>query len=261
MIRKTMFFFAIVMALLAAPLFAADDKPRDARVAVAADGANDDRNLKKGDDDADMGDMEEARKLLREAGQVLDASLSAPDKGIPKDLLEKAECVGVFPGVKKGAFVVGGEFGRGVFTCRQANGRMGAPAFFAMGGPSVGWQFGGQEADIVLLIMNKDGMEHLLKDKFTIGGEASASAGPVGRTAQAGTDAQLRAQILSWSRSRGAFVGASLEGSVVRHSEKWNRKFYGKERPASEILRDSSVPRDAEPYVRSLDKHAEREPR
>jgi lipid-binding SYLF domain-containing protein len=167
------------------------------------------------------------------------------------DLLAKAECVGVFPGVKKGAFIVGGEFGRGVFTCRQTDGTMGAPAFFTIGGPSLGWQWGGQETDLVLLIMNKDGVNHLLQDKFTIGGEASAAVGPVGRTAQAGTDAQLQAQILSWSRSRGAFVGASLEGIVVKPNVEAIEGFYGKPVSAREILVENavSVPAAARSYV------------
>jgi SH3 domain-containing YSC84-like protein 1 len=106
--------------------------------------------------------------------------VSAPDKRIPKELLERAECIGVFPGVKKGAFIVGGEFGRGVFTCRKSNGTMGAPAFFKMGGPSIGWQWGGESTDLVLLIMNDTGMHHLLQDKFTLGGEAAAVSGSRG---------------------------------------------------------------------------------
>src|SRR5262245_39436891 len=165
---------------------------------------------------------------LRDAEQVLTDSVSAPDKGIPKDLLEKAECVGVFPGLKKAAFVVGGEFGHGVFTCRDSSGRMGAPAFFTIGGGSVGWQFGGEEADLILLIMNQGGVNHLLQDQFTLGGEASAVAGPVGRTAKAGTDAQLHAQILSWSRSRGLFLGASLEGTVIKQDKGAQQAVYGK---------------------------------
>src|SRR5580765_5709882 len=144
---------------------------------------------------------------LQKAEQVLRASLGAPDRGIPREALEKAECVGVFPDVAKGAFIVGGQGGTGVFTCRDASGKMGAPAFFKIGGGSVGWQFGGEQTDLVLLIMNEDGMQHILGDKFTIGAEASATAGPVGRTLKAATDAQLRAQILAWSRSQGAFLG------------------------------------------------------
>lgn len=199
-------------------------------------------------------------KKMSEAQAVLEASVKAPDKGIPKELLERAECIGVFPGVKKGAFIVGGEFGRGVFTCRDKSGAMGAPAFFSIGGPSVGWQIGAEEADLVLLIMNEAGMQHLLKDHFTLGAEVSASAGPVGRNAQAATDAQLTAQILSWSRSRGLFLGASLEGTVVKQNKEANEDLYGKEVTAKQILVDKSlpVPSAAKSYVQSVTRHAQR---
>jgi lipid-binding SYLF domain-containing protein len=173
-----------------------------------------------------------------EATQVLTASVNAPDKGIPKEFLERAECVGVFPSVKKAAFVIGGEYGKGVFTCRRADGTMGAPAFFSLGGGSFGWQFGGEETDIIVLIMNEDGVKHLLEDRFTIGGAASAVAGPVGRTAKAATDAQMHAQILSWSRSRGAFLGASLEGTSSRPTRSRIESTYGNGMTAREILVD-----------------------
>lgn len=197
---------------------------------------------------------------MQQAAAVLKSAVNAPDKGIPRDLLEKAECVGVFPELKKGAFVVGGEFGRGVFTCRQADGSMGAPAFFKMGGGSVGWQFGGEEADVVLLIMNKSGLDHLLEDKFTIGGEASAVAGPVGRTASAATDAQLHAQILSWSRSRGAFVGVSVEGDFLKPDTKTNQNLYGKALSSREILVGgaTAVPKTAENFVSTTNQYSKR---
>jgi lipid-binding SYLF domain-containing protein len=200
--------------------------------------------------DHDAGD---ARKLLDKSDAVLQASLSAPDKGIPKDALDKAECVGVFPDVKKAAFIVGGQGGHGVFTCRDSSGTFGAPAYFKIAGGSVGWQFGGQETDLVLLVMNDDGMKHLLEDKFTIGAEATATAGPVGRTAKAATDAQLQAGILSWSRSQGAFVGAALDGSVVKPDKDMNRAVYGSDVTARAILMDRSVqPKDATAYLKSL---------
>ncbi|MBI3447565.1 MAG: lipid-binding SYLF domain-containing protein [Acidobacteria bacterium] len=180
-------------------------------------------------------------KRLHDAETVLTDSVTAPDRGIPQGLLERAECIGVFPGVKKGAFIVGGKFGRGVFTCRTKDGTMGAPAFFSIGGGSFGWQFGGQEADLVLLIMNEDGVKHLLQDHFTIGGELSAAAGPVGRTTDAATDAQLHAEMLSWSRSRGLFLGASLEGAVLNQTKKANESLYGKPVTAKEVLVDQSV--------------------
>jgi SH3 domain-containing YSC84-like protein 1 len=198
---------------------------------------------------------------LKEAEQVLTEAVNAPDKGIPKDLLERAECVGVFPSITKGAIVVGGEYGRGVFTCRQPDGTMGAPAFFTIGGGSVGWQFGGKEADLILLVMNDNGVKHLLADKFSIGGEASAAAGPVGRTAEAATDAQLHAQLLSWSRSRGAFVGVSVEGNIVKPDPKTNESFYGRPITARDILVDhtAQVPPAGASFVASARKYTRRE--
>ena len=189
---------------------------------------------------------------IHESEAVLKAAVTAPDKGIPKELLEKAECIGVFPGLTKGAFVVGGEYGRGVFTCRRKDGSMGAPAFFSIGGGSIGWQFGGEQADVVLLIMNEGGVKRLLQDKFTFGGEASAVAGPVGRTAQAATDAQMHAEILSWSRSRGVFLGISLDGQVIRQNAKATEGFYGRPLTAQEILvaQDVAPPEAARSFVR-----------
>jgi lipid-binding SYLF domain-containing protein len=181
------------------------------------------------------------RQRLERADAVLKASLDAPDKGIPKDALEKAECVGVFPDVAKAALVVGGEGGAGVFSCRDKHGTMGAPAFFKIGGGSVGWQWGGQETDLVLLIMNDEGMSRLLQDRFTLGAEETATAGPVGRTVEAATDAQMHAQILSWSRSQGVFLGAALGGSVVTPDKKLNEAVYGKGVTARSILVDHSV--------------------
>ena len=213
------------------------------------------------DDDRDMSHhhttSKEAAKL-QEAEVVLRNAVTAPDHRIPGDLLERAECIGVFPSVKKGAFMVGGEFGKGVFTCRLDDGSMSAPAFFKIGGPSFGWQFGGQAADIVMLIMNDEGMDHLLKDKFTIGGNASAVAGPVGRTARAATDAQLHAQILSWSRSRGAFLGVSLDGVVIKPDKDSIARFYGEPVTASEILVENGVdtPGSARSFVRTASEYS-----
>jgi SH3 domain-containing YSC84-like protein 1 len=194
-------------------------------------------------------------RWLQEAQGVLVTSANAPDKGIPRSLLEKAECVGVFPAVTKGAFLMGGEYGRGVFTCREPDGNMGAPAFFTIGGGSFGWQFGGSQTDLVLLVMNKDGMRHLLSDKFTLGAEATAAAGPVGRTAKAATDAQMHAEILSWSRSRGLIVGASLSGTVIKPDANATKEFYGKPMTASEVLAGQSVPmpKAAQAFVKTTD--------
>jgi len=208
---------------------------------------------------ADKGSKDELEKLQK-AEQVIKESINAPDKGIPRDLFEKAECVGVFPDVKKAAFIVGGEWGRGVFTCRQKDGAMGAPAFFTMGGPSIGWQFGGEETDLILLIMNSEGVKKLLEDHVNIGGEASAAAGPVGRTAQAGTDLQLHAQILSWSRSRGLFAGASLEGMVMKPNNSAIEDFYGKKLEPKDILVNNTVavPEAAKSFVNTTTKAARR---
>jgi len=205
-------------------------------------------------------EKDEAREKLQKADQVLRASVEAPDKGVPKDLLEKAECVGVFPDVTKGAFIVGGTGGKGVFTCRDSSGKMGAPAFYTVGGGSVGWQFGGEQTDLILLVMNKEGMKHLLDSKFTLGAEASAAAGPVGRTGKAATDAELNAQILSWSRSQGAFLGAALDGSVVKPDDSRNEDVYGKGKTVKNILLDHSVPptADANAFLKTLNQHAAR---
>lgn len=205
-------------------------------------------------------DRVEAQKKLQRAEAVLRASLDAPDKGIPQDALEKAECVGVFPDVAKGAFIVGGTGGTGVFTCRDKSGKMGAPAFYTIGGASVGWQFGGQQTDLVLLVMNEGGMKNLLQDKFTIGAEATATAGPVGRTGKAATDAQLQAQILSWSRSQGAFLGAALEGTVVKPDQSRNEAVYGKGTTTKSILLEHRVAPtgDAKAFLKTVNQGAER---
>ena len=206
------------------------------------------------------GKTDDEMKKLRAAELTLKQSVSAPDKGIPKELLQRAECIGVFPDVKKAAFVVGGEGGRGVFTCRQKDGTMSAPAFFTMGGPSIGWQAGIQEADLVLLVMNPEGVNKLLQDHFTIGGEASAAAGPVGRTAQAGTDLQLHAQLLTWSRSRGLFAGVSLEGMVIKQNKSATEDFYGRPIDAKDILVNNTVqvPAGAKSFVNSTTQVARR---
>lgn len=206
------------------------------------------------------GDPAEERDRLRRAEAVLKASLQAPDRGVPKEALERAECVGVFPGVKKAAFFVGGQGGSGLFTCRGESDAMGAPAFFKIGGGSVGWQFGGQETDLVLLVMNRDGMRYLLQDRFALGAEAAATAGPVGRTLKAATDAQLRAQILSWSRSRGVFVGAALEGSSLRPDDEANERTYGEGATAEAILLEHAMPPplEAAEYLKALNAEAGR---
>jgi SH3 domain-containing YSC84-like protein 1 len=165
---------------------------------------------------------------LRASADVLRETLGAPDKGIPHDLLEKAMCVVVVPGLKKAAFVVGADYGKGYSVCRHAGGWTG-PAAVRFSGGSFGPQIGLESTDIILLIMDRKGMENLAKDKFTVGVDASAAVGPVGRTTTADTDASLHAEILSWSRAHGAFAGASLNGTIVSKDGGEDKRLYGTE--------------------------------
>jgi lipid-binding SYLF domain-containing protein len=171
---------------------------------------------------------------------VLEAIARMPE-GIPRDLLNKAECVAVVPGVKKLALGVGGRYGKGAVTCRKDGGRgpWGPPAMIEMGGPSLGLQIGGQSADYVFLIMNPKGIDHLLRSKFTLGADASVAAGPKGRSAEAATDLQLHAEILTYSRSRGLFAGVSLEGAVVKQDRNANAQVYGERVEARDLLLES----------------------
>src|SRR5580658_9792013 len=163
--------------------------------------------------------------------------MRAADKGIPQDLLDKAHCVIVVPGMKKAGFIFGAKYGRGFAACRRSGGSgWSAPAGMRVEGGSVGFQIGASETDVVLLVNGDRGMKHLLADKFTIGGEATAAAGPVGRDATAQTDAELHAEILSYSRSRGLFAGISLEGATLRPDEESNKELFGREATNREIL-------------------------
>jgi lipid-binding SYLF domain-containing protein len=166
--------------------------------------------------------------------------MSAPDKGLPKHLLGKAQCVVIVPWLKKAAFVFGGEYGRGFAICRNHD-AWGSPAAVRFSGGSFGAQIGGESTDIVMLVMSRRGMEKLATDKFTLGGDVSAAAGPVGRTAAAETDLQLQAEILSYSRTRGAFAGAALDGTVVSEDGSEDRKLYGREVDNKTIL-EGAVP-------------------
>jgi lipid-binding SYLF domain-containing protein len=197
------------------------------------------------------------RKTLSDAVSVLNDLASAPDKGIPQEFLSKADCILIFPSVDKGAFIVGGKSGHGVASCRQPDGKMGSLAFYTIGGASVGFQIGGQTADLVMLVMNEKGIDHLLADKFTFGGEATATAGPVGRTVTAATDAQMHAQMLTWSRSQGLFVGAALDGSVVKPDQDANMRLYGRTTTGKSILVDSKlgVPSAAKSLVTTIRQH------
>jgi lipid-binding SYLF domain-containing protein len=176
---------------------------------------------------------------IKESGLVLKDIIEMPDKGIPHDLLNKAECVIVFPSVKKGAFVVGADYGRGVITCRTGSdytGPWSAPAMFALEGVSFGFQIGGQATDFVLLVMNEKGARSVLSSKVKLGGDASAAAGPVGRSASAATDIVMKAEILSWSRAQGVFAGVSLEGSTLRSDDGANKHVYGEDLSAKDIV-------------------------
>lgn len=186
---------------------------------------------------ANAQDKEEDR--VKESGQVLRDILESPDKGIPHDLVDKAECVVVYPSVKKAAFIVGGSYGRGVMTCRTGANFMGpwsAPTMMALEGASFGFQIGGQATDFILLIMNEKGAKSVLSSKVKIGGDASAAAGPVGRNASAETDVVMKAEILSWSRAQGLFAGVSLSGSTMRADNGANKSLYGKEMTAQDIV-------------------------
>lgn len=171
--------------------------------------------------------------------------MNAADKGVPQDLMNKADCVILVPNLKKAAFLIGGKYGRGFAFCRQPSGSgWTAPAAIRIEGGSFGLQIGGSEQDVLLLVMNQTGMKRLLGDKFTLGGEASAAAGPVGREASAQTDAAMRAEMLSYSRSRGLFAGISLQGATLRPDDNANRELYGKPTRNKEIL-TGSVPAPA----------------
>jgi len=174
---------------------------------------------------------------LNASADTLTDMMRAADKGIPQDLIDKAHCVIVVPGMKKAGFIFGAKYGRGFAACRRSGGSgWSAPAAMRVEGGSVGFQIGASETDVVLLVMNDGGMKHLLSDKFTIGGEATAAAGPVGRDASAQTDAMLKAEMLSYSRSRGLFAGISLEGATLRPDEETNRELYGRAATNREIL-------------------------
>jgi lipid-binding SYLF domain-containing protein len=180
---------------------------------------------------------------VKDAGTVLKEILNIPDN-IPQDLLDKAECLIILPSVKKGALGIGGSFGRGIMICRGGQhykGKWGAPALYALEGISIGFQIGGQATDFVLLVMNPKGAESLLYSKVKLGADASAAAGPKGRTAEGATDIVMDAEILSYSRNKGLFAGVSLEGSTLRSDGSANQKLYGKKLTAKEIIRDGRV--------------------
>src|SRR5712675_2398463 len=199
---------------------------------------------------------EREKDRVKDAGEVLKEVLNIPDN-IPQDLLDKAECVVVLPSVKKGAFGVGGSYGRGIMVCRSGEhytGPWGAPALYALEGLSIGFQLGGQATDFVLLVMNPKGARSLLSSKVKLGADASAAAGPKGRTAEGATDVVMNAEILSYSRNKGLFAGISLEGSTLRSDGSANEKLYGRRLTAKEIIveRKVGVPASARQLVSLL---------
>lgn len=199
----------------------------------------------------------EEEERLKNATTTLTEMAGAADKGIPASLLNKAVCVIVVPSVKKGGFIVAGKYGRGFASCRDGKGGWSGPAGMRIEGGSFGLQIGGAESDVILLVMNKSGMEKLLKSKFTLGGEASAAAGPVGRETEAMTDAMMRAEILSWSRSRGVFGGISLQGSTLREDEDPNKNLYGKGTKNQAILTVKvPPPAEAKEFLATLAKYS-----
>ena len=202
-------------------------------------------------------DDEREEVRVKDAGVVMKEILNIPDD-IPQDLLDKAECVIILPSVKKGAFGIGASYGRGVMICRGGEhytGKWGAPALYALEGVSIGFQLGGQATDFVLLVMNPKGAESLLYSKVKLGADASAAAGPKGRTAEGATDVVMEAEILSYSRNKGLFAGISLEGSTLRSDGGANENLYGKKLTAKEIIREGKVaiPPCAQELVTLLD--------
>jgi lipid-binding SYLF domain-containing protein len=197
-------------------------------------------------------DHEDDVARTHKAAQVFREIMDTPDQGIPHDLLDSAKCIAVIPGDKKFAFIFGGSYGRGVATCRTANG-WSAPMFIAIDGGSVGYQIGGSSTDLVMLFMNSHALHSLLSDKFKLGADASVAAGPVGRSAAAGTDLKLNAEILSYSRSKGVFAGVSLNGAVVQADTTGDQAFYGANVDRHEILDGKTpVPASAEDLIREL---------
>ena len=204
--------------------------------------------------------LSKQEERLARAKEVFQQIMDTPDKGILQDLLDRSACIGIIPGVKKLAFVVGADHGAGYVVCRrnEGSGPWGPPAGFSISGGSFGLQIGVSDTDFVLLFMNRDGIRKLLEDKFTLGADASVAAGPVGRTAAANTDAQMAAKVLSYSRSKGVFAGLALDGAVLRASPEDNRALYGEKISPRDLLLDGNVapPAGAEPLLQTLSKYS-----
>src|SRR5215472_479556 len=197
----------------------------------------------------------EALDRISDSTTVMQEIMGAPDKGIPEEILGKAQCVGIIPGVKKAGFIVGAKYGKGILVCRTAEGWSGPSTVIVEGG-SIGFQIGASETDVVLVVQNKSGQQKLSQDKFTLDASAGATAGPVGRTAQAATDAQLHAEILSYSRSRGLFAGVDLGGATMRPDDAGNQAVYGKAIQQAEILEGKApAPAEAKNLYAELDRY------
>ena len=202
---------------------------------------------------------ESAKERLQTASTVLSEIMAAPDKGIPQELLGNAHCIVVVPGLKKGAFIIGGKYGKGFMSCRRAAGvGWSAPAAMRVEGGSFGFQIGGSETDAVMLVMNERGATKLMESKFTLGADASVAAGPVGRTSEAKTDAKLHAEILTYSRSRGAFAGVALDGATLRPDGEGNKELYGNENLSSQqiVKGKTKIPAAARPLISQLNKYS-----
>ena len=202
----------------------------------------------------------DAPKRLQAAADMFKEVMGIPDKSIPQDLLNKAECIIIVPGLKKGAFIVGAKYGRGFVSCRAASGTgWSAPGSIRVEGGSFGFQIGGSETDVMMLVMNKSGVNRLFASKFTLGGDASVAAGPVGRSTQAETDAAMTAEILTWSRSRGLFAGISLSGATLREDSDWNSSLYGRKITNKEIVTSTiAPPAPAQPLLSELNRYSSR---
>ncbi len=201
-------------------------------------------------------DKTKIAERMTAASLVIEEVMATPDKSIPGGILAGASCVVVIPGYKKGAFVVGAQYGQGVATCRTESGKWSAPVCVQLAGGSFGFQAGGQETDLVLIAMNQNGLQAMLKNKVKLGADAAAAAGPVGRNAQAGTDWKLNAEFLSYSRSKGLFAGIDLDGTVLSQNQTNTRTLYGADIPFKTILDGNQVtPEDARPFVRTVAKY------
>jgi lipid-binding SYLF domain-containing protein len=197
-------------------------------------------------------DKQKLSERLTAAQDVMNEIMATPDKGIPQGILAGAKCVTVIPAYKKGAFVVGAQYGQGVATCRTPRG-WSAPVFVRLAGGSFGWQIGGQSTDLVLIAMNEHGLQDMLKNKIKLGADAAASAGPVGRNAQAGTDWKLNAEFLTYSRSKGLFAGLDLDGTELSQNNDDTRTEYGADIPFDTILKgNQATPDNAKPFVRTV---------